>query len=810
MMQHESSVRQACQQVAPLWPLANFVAVNPYLGFSDKSFAGTAHYFRRVEDARMTLPLEWYAGKFKERAITREDLGAAIERAPGQVREAFAEADADLSVSELIRALDNPAQPRDPFFHPVPFSAYYDEREGTHWQAALREEAAKWCAAYYDRGQASFRLSGREEGFYIAWLQAVKHDRNLSCMGLRRAHKVLAAMPESPGQAIAEAVEVMGIPGKWLSEWLYRVFMTLPGWAGHLRYLDREAALAGREGEQLRELLAVLLNYERLLHGRFCADEDCLLGWQRLFMEEPIGAGDRSLPIDLARELVWQGAYEHSVEARLREAIQPNPAGHKPERPQIQAAFCIDVRSELLRRNLEAVMPGTRTIGFAGFFGVPLRHLPFGQLREQSRCPALLAPPLASCEKGHSHGPDCTDGHQREKRAWKQFKESAASCFTFVETLGLGYGWTLLKSALGAGGDGVSGRARPSLVDGLDLRTRTEIAASIIRGLSLTRQCAPLVLLCGHGSSTRNNPYASGLDCGACGGHPGDANARIAATLLNDPQVRKGLASSGLMIPADTVFIAGLHCTTTDEVTLYDPQEVPDSHQKLLEALRQGLAEAGALSASRRAASMGQPGPDALAAVRARSRDWSQVRPEWGLAGNAGFLIAPRDWTCRSRLDGRAFLHEYDPSTDPEGFLLEAIMAGPLVVGSWINLQYFASSIDNEHFGSGHKSIHNVVGGLGVALGNAYDLRPGLPLQSVHDGRKLVHEPSRLHAMVAAEPEVIDAILNRQTDLAELVANEWIHLFAMGADGSMFLRRQPDGSWEDCPANERALDTITG
>ncbi|MBC2601774.1 YbcC family protein [Puniceicoccus vermicola] len=793
-MNPHQSIQQACGQIAPLWPLANFVAVNPFLGFSNRAFADTAHYLSQVQGAQLTMPQSWYSEKFASGEIQTADLQKAIERAPKEVIATFRESDRALNAHALAENLDASKTLPEPLYRPGTFSGYLDDREGTHWGRAFSEEAAKWCAAYYDKGQSTWFLTGIQNGFYEAWHESVGHDKTLACMGLKKAHKTLTEMSADPEEAITDAVKTMGIPEAFLPEFLYRVLLTLPGWAGHLRYMDREEEIRSSSGSELIQLLAILLNYECTLYNAYSQDKDCLLGWRRILMEEPIEKSSEIMPIDLAERLLWQSAFEHHIEHSLQQRIHPQSAPQEKAKPDIQAAFCIDVRSELFRRNLETALPNIHTIGFAGFFGVPLDHTPFGHQHSEARCPALLAPPVKSCEHSHHEGED-TDPHHTE-RNWKKFKESAASCFSFVETLGLTFGWKMLQSAFGLGDSSPKSGRLPKFAEELDPETRINLAAGILKGLSLTQHCGRLVLLCGHGSTTRNNPYGSGLDCGACGGHPGDANARIAAALLNDPVVRSGLEGQGITIPKDTWFISGLHNTTTDEVTLFDLESIPSSHKETLETLRHSLDQAGLWTAATRAKDLNVNSTETFKAIRARSTDWSQVRPEWGLAGNAGFIVAPRSWTQSSNLEGKAFLHEYDPGADPEGKLLESILAGPLVVGSWINLQYYASSVDNTHFGSGHKGIHNVVGGLGVALGNENDLRPGLPLQSVHTGKQLMHEPSRLHAFVAADPDILDTILERQPALKELLDNGWLHLFSLGANGHSCSYRLPSGEWK--------------
>jgi uncharacterized protein YbcC (UPF0753/DUF2309 family) len=128
-------------------------------------------------------------------------------------------------------------------------------------------------------------------------------------------------------------------------------------------------------------------------------------------------------------------------------------------------------------------------------------------------------------------------------------------------------------------------------------------------------------------------------------------------------------------------------------------------------------------------------------------------------------------------LDGRVFLHEYDAEKDQDGSALEALMMAPMLVASWINLQYYASTVAPTLYGAGNKLLHSVVGGhLGVIEGNSPQLRIGLPEQSLYDGKTLHHEPLRLTVVIEAPRGRIEAIVSRQQVVADLVNNRWLWL----------------------------------
>ncbi len=809
-------IATATARVAPTWPLDEFIAVNPYWGWIGQPMPEAAAALGTLAGTRLTMPREWYREQWEAGCLQRRHLQHAAAQALGvETDDAAGDARVQALVGELVSALHLPSTPlsRLPLVTDLRDRGM-PPRPGTSWTELVTHQISQHCAAFFDRHQARWTMD-TSSGLYDSWRRQLAADHGLPWRQPRATlRQRLAALPAEPHSLIADALAGMGVPDEGQEAYLSAVLMAIGGWAAWCAYERWQARLGGNDDDRIVHLLAIRLAWEWLLFEDAPSGSlppDWAVRWH--------SAQDSADALQAAQRTDWllQSAVEIAYQLPLIDGLGQSRVAEAASAVRVQALFCIDVRSEVFRRALESASPAVHTRGFAGFFGLPIAYSPAGSALERPQLPGLLAPSHCVHEDdGNTSGGPMLGAWRRRALQWRQrwadFRGAPASAFSFVETLGLTYAPKLLADTLPSRATpprwedtGLPPKAAAALRPRLALASTDPAAAAamakgILGAMGLVSGFAPLVLLAGHGSRSANNPHAAGLDCGACGGQTGEVNARALADLLNTADVRRHLRSLGIDIPTGTHFLPALHNTTTDEVVLFDTDAVPAERQADLAQLRAWLEAAGRQARSERAASLGLEtlsGQDAALnrAVLERANDWSQVRPEWGLAGNAAFIVAPRARTQHLNLEGRSFLHEYDHRLDPELNVLTLIMTAPMVVTNWINMQYHASTVDNRRYGSGNKVLHNVVGGhLGVFEGNGGDLRIGLPMQSLHDGRALRHTPLRLNVFIEAPRASIDTVVSAHEVVRHLVDNAWLHLFRIDPDTGAVEQRR-DGAW---------------
>ncbi|MHB8564162.1 MAG: DUF2309 domain-containing protein [Acidiferrobacteraceae bacterium] len=669
-----------------------------------------------------------------------------------------------------------------------------------------------------------------------------------------------------------------------------------------------EDGILARRQAQLRQLLPEYLMRKRghvaRRHAAYLTDLALRAGLTAAF--DTLSAAEIGKLLDIlvrfeAQEgMMWLNAHEAGFRRRLLAGLNRTAPVPAEKRPFAQAMFCIDVRSERIRRRLEKV-GDYQTFGIAGFFGVPVSFIGLEKGSEMHLCPVIVTPKNLVLELSIATQAEDQAFVSVLEQIFHELKTSLLSPYVTVEAIGLLFGFDMFgrslspvaynrwrqrlhgnkgasrllldklsreqadsivralqramivkavgrelgvrreaitdemvrelrETALGHC-EGTTGFARQMGLDasvesrfierlrriyrinrgyaqlqmerlgriGFTLDEQVHFVSTALRSIGLTEGFSRFVLLVGHGSTSENNPYESALDCGACGGNHGITSARVLAQMANKPAVRECLRAQGIRIADDAWFVPVLHNTTTDELRLHDLDLLPPSHLVYAERLSNGLVAATRLCAAERMATLGAGKVEpavALSLANRNSMDWSQVRPEWGLSGNAAMVIGRRHLTESMNLEGRVFLQSYDYRCDPKGRLLENILTGPLVVGQWINMEHYFSAVDNEHYGSGSKVYHNVAGRFAVMTGNLSDLRTGLPAQTVlRDGRPY-HEPLRLLAVIEAPIAHASAVLERVAQIRSLALNGWVHVVVADPDtGTLHLFA--DGGWHN-------------
>ena len=631
-----------------------------------------------------------------------------------------------------------------------------------------------------------------------------------------------------------------------------------------LKLLQAKGKLTGTYNDAMEDCD----DYQKILDD-YIKDEINLNSLQVQLAKEELGDLDISLIefsnfanlLKKEEGFVWLKSLEDTYISEQVDQLTQYPKGN--EKPLSATLFCLDVRSEIIRRNIEAV-GAYDTYGVGGFLGIPIQFVEFDKAHHLNLAPAVVKPGNIVFEipvEAHDEYNEKKITQKTTKKVLTDLKNNPYTPYIMVESIGWMFGLKLfgktffprkvnkffskfkpkkpkttftldklseeeiekyvkklhiniIKEVLTTQFDvmlryseienlwahlvfdrTLKVRISQTILDkleyayhisaddyvlqkqkltmvGFTLEEQVMYLENLLKIIGLYENFPKFVLILGHGSHSENNPFESALDCGACGGSISLPNARVLCMIGNKKEVREKLKEKGIDIPKTTKFLPGFHNTTTDEIEFFATEILDQDEFKLFSKMQKEFKQASLKSREERAVVL--PNVNTQEDLFTKTMDWSEPRPEWGLAKNMGVFAGPRSSSKHMKLDNRLFLHSYDSDIDNENAdILTRIFNGALVVGEWINLEHYFSTVDNNIYGAGSKVYHNIVSKIGVYNGNYSDLKIGLPTQSVLNEGKAYHEPIRLLTYMEAPLETVKKAVENSI-AKEFILNEWI------------------------------------
>ncbi|MEB2784945.1 YbcC family protein [Algoriphagus persicinus] len=644
-------------------------------------------------------------------------------------------------------------------------------------------------SAYLDQGIAIWKFPLEPKGL-LAGIRTLEENSFSTFIKSERARNLLF----NKDTKLEDLLWLLVGKEKWYAQYLFDQQFSHPGWSGMVAVLEhQESSLLDKRKVSLHDLIFLECILEIAALDKRRGKWSALAPYIPEDLSPLLEAPKYSEWFECHK--LWQEAMEWSYYDQVIKGLQLSHEADFKKTASFQAMFCLDDRSCSIRRYVERFAPDAQTYGTAGFFNLPFYFQPEHGRFLTKVCPAPVTPIHVVKET------ESKIRHEKDAHFSKHTKGIFGG-WAISQTMGFWSALKLAKSiffpsetpAMVSSFGHMDPNGKLSIVCknpehkyrglqvGFTVNEMAEAMEGLLKSIGLVKDFAPLVYVIGHGASSVNNTHYAGYDCGACSGRAGSVNARLAASIGNNPDVRDILAKRGLEIPETTQFVGGLHDTTRDEMEFYDVKELFESnrilHERHVQTFEISL-DYNAKERSRRFNTIDstQDAKKVHELVKKRALSLFVTRPEWNHATNALCVVGKRGNNRHLFLDKRAFLNSYDHSIDPEGKYLFGILQAVAPVCGGINLEYYFSKVDNDRLGAGSKLPHNVMGLIGVANGMDGDLRTGLPLQMVN-----IHDPLRILITVEHFPEIVLNTIRTDEQTYEWFANDWVKLVCIQPD----------------------------
>lgn len=340
-----NSIDEASKVIGKTWPLYTFVASNPLSGYENAPFQDAVRSAQKHFNANAFPDAKLYRQAWEKGAID-EDVLLNILKENG--------------LSELPEHYLKLLESQQPS----------KELNSNH---TVDRILAKWLSAFMDEGLAEWDMPYKSEGFYTAWRLLIIYDSEIGITSLKEIPKTSLEALEQLLKDYSES-DYLKIFNQHLA--------ALPGWTGYINHRTQS------NSDWQQDYPICLMDY---LAARLWTANKLNLSLLSESKEE--------ISHDLIPKLqyIWLQAWEKSWQNQLVDTLEnqaiSTQSEKEPKLPDAQMVFCIDTRSELIRRHVES-NGNYETFGYAGFFGIAMDYQSLKDGITRKSCPPIVSSAL--------------------------------------------------------------------------------------------------------------------------------------------------------------------------------------------------------------------------------------------------------------------------------------------------------------------------------------------------------------------------------------------------------------------------------
>jgi uncharacterized protein YbcC (UPF0753/DUF2309 family) len=436
-------VKTASKVIAPLGPINTFAARNPWVGLEGQPFERVA---RRLKDTcdldiypnDVILKAAWKRGEidqvFLEKGLhhwlSSQNIDMPFDVAERFCKNALLTGEPRQNQVSEVNSLAKKLSRFTMMTAKKHSVQTYSQR--LKLDNDLDRHIIKWCKLFLDESQAVWSMPNRDKGFYHAWRELVPYDPALN----KNVRKQLKDFPKESEHALKTVLMALEVPFSEIQGYLEAHLLSLPGWAGMMLWRSERST---QDDSYVLDYLAVRITMEYALIQSYLPitdDKNDKVPLEQLILmwadwgELPITqwsqltSSEQKARLTLAYRFdqilrnrlwleAWEKTYEDQLKGRILSKQQPRVA-ISPKQYFAQFVFCIDVRSEPFRRQLENAGP-FETYGTAGFFGLPIETCELGSAHSHDSLPVMFKP--KHIVKETSSGREYSQYQQRKQTA---------------------------------------------------------------------------------------------------------------------------------------------------------------------------------------------------------------------------------------------------------------------------------------------------------------------------------------------------------------------------------------------------------